>query len=163
MHHENDIDPVVRTRHSLSRVADLAMNPPNRALRRVALKATASTLHLQEGTVQRRAAEAALRKSGKRCTRLLAESRRLQRHLQQLAREALSVQEEERHKLSHQLQDDIAQTLLAIQVRLLALKTAAAAHRGNLGKEIASTQRLVLKSAQSLNRFARELDIRQRA
>jgi hypothetical protein len=53
--------------------------------------------------------------------------------------------------------------LLAVQVRLLALKTAAAANPADLGKEIAITQRLVVKSLQSLRRFARELDIRQRA
>jgi signal transduction histidine kinase len=139
------------------------MSPLNRTLRRAAIKATASTRHLQEGIVQRRAAEAAFRKGGQQCTRLLSESQRLQKHLRQQAREILSAQEAERHKLSHQLQDDIAQTLLAIQVRLLALRTAAAANPAYLVKEIASTQRLVAKSAQSLNRFARALDVRQQA
>ncbi len=102
-------------------------------------------------------------RSEKQSVQLLAECQRLQTHLEQLAREALRAQEAERQKLSLQLRNDIAQTLLAIQVRLLALKNAAAAHPDKLGKEIASAQRLVAESAQSLSRFARELDLRQRA
>jgi signal transduction histidine kinase len=163
MHHENDIDPVMGRRHRPWGAAEGVVNSPTQTLPHPAIKATASSRHLKTGMSQRRAAEAALRKSTKHCSRLLAESRRLQKHLQQQAREALSVQEEERHKLSHQLQDDIAQTLLAIEVRLLALKTAAAANPASLAKEIASTQRLVVKSSQALNRFARALDVRQRA
>jgi signal transduction histidine kinase len=154
---------MVRTRHGPWRAAEAVVNSLNQTLPHPAIKATASTRHLQKGIVQRRAAEAALRKSAKHCSHLLAESRRLQKHLQQQAHEVLSAQEEERHQLSHQLQDDIAQTLLAIEVRLLALKTTAAASPANLGKEIASTQRLVVKSARSLNRFAHALDVRQHA
>jgi Histidine kinase. len=52
------------------------------------------------------------------------------------------VQEDERQKISHQLQDGIAQTLLGINVRLLALKTAAKGNTANLKKDIASILRL---------------------
>jgi hypothetical protein len=51
------------------------------------------------------------------------------------------------------LRDEIAQTLLGINVRLISLKKEAAAE--GLQKEIASTRRLVLKSMKSIKGFAR--------
>ncbi len=131
------------------------------AVRRAAVESTASCRHLQESIIQRRAAEATLRKSGKHCVQLLAQSQRLQKHLQRVGREILSAQEQERRKLSHQLHDEIAQALCGINVRLLALKKAATSNPANLKKEIASTQALVAKSVASVNRFARELEIHQ--
>ena len=65
--------------------------------------------------------------------------------------------------LSHNLQDEIAQILPGINVRLLTLKKAAALNARGFKKDIASTQRLVEESVQSVNRFARELDIHQQA
>ena len=60
-------------------------------------------------------------------------------------------------KISHELQDEIAQTLLGINVRLLSLKRGAGSNTKSLKDEIASAQRLVAKSARSVRRFAREL------
>lgn len=91
--------------------------------------------------------------SRKRQKKYLEESLRLQKRLRRLAHRVLAAQEDERRKISHELQDEIAQTLLGIKVRLLNLKTAARAG-GNLAKEIASTQRLVVDSIQTINRFA---------
>ena len=73
------------------------------------------------------------------------------------------AQEAERKRLSRELRDEIAQTLLGINVRLLTLKRAATGNRATLKKEIANTQRLVQKSVQSINQFASELDIHQKA
>ena len=44
-----------------------------------------------------------------------------------------------------ELQDEIAQTLLGINVRLLSLKRESSVNTGRLKNEIASTQRLVAK------------------
>lgn len=53
-------------------------------------------------------------------------------------------------------QDENTQTWLSINVQLLTLKPAAIkGNRENLIKEIASTQRLVIESAQPINQFAR--------
>jgi signal transduction histidine kinase len=87
----------------------------------------------------------------------LEESRRLQAHLQHLTHQILSAQEDKRKKISHDLQDEIAQTLLGINVRLLTLKKEAALNTEGFKKEIASTQRLVDKSVRSIKRFAREV------
>ena len=73
----------------------------------------------------------------------------------------LAAQEDERAKLSHELQDEIAQTLLGINVRLLTLKQQARNNSKGLKNEIASTQRLVVRSAKAVRRVARELGLHQ--
>ena len=77
----------------------------------------------------------------------------LQKHLRQLAHRVPLAQEEERKKISHELQDEIAQTLLGINVRLVSLKQEARSNTRGLKNEIASTQRLVLHSARSSMAF----------
>jgi signal transduction histidine kinase len=121
----------------------------------------ASDRSLQQGIAQRKTMEAALKESGEHYKALLEESLDLQEHLRHLTHQVLSGQEAERQKLSHELRDEIAQTLLGINVRLLTLKKAAQGNRASLKKEIANTQRLVQESIQSINQFARELDMRQ--
>jgi signal transduction histidine kinase len=67
------------------------------------------------------------------------------------------AQEDERKSISVELHDEIAQTLLGINVRLLSLKQEARVNHKGLKKEIAGTQRLVVKSVKSVRRVAREL------
>ena len=89
---------------------------------------------------------------------MLKESLQLQKQLRQLTHRVLVAQEDEREKLSHELRDEIAQTLLGLNVRLLLLKQTAQNKAGGLKNEIASAQRLVVKSATLVRRLARELD-----
>ena len=56
------------------------------------------------------------------------------------------------------LNDEIAQTLLGINVRLLTLKRAAKGSPETLAQEIARTERLVEESMQSIDRFAQGLE-----
>jgi signal transduction histidine kinase len=84
----------------------------------------------------------------------LKESRRLQKHLRHLTRQILKAREDKRRKISRDLHDEIAQTLLGINVRLVSLKTEAAANAKGLKKEIASTQRVVDISVNTIKRFA---------
>ena len=121
----------------------------------------ASKRSLKQGIAQRKSMEAALKESGEHYESLLEESLALQAHLRHLTHRILSAQETERKKLSHDLRDEIAQTLLGINVRLLTLKKAAKGNTANLRIEIANTQRLVRESVQSINQFARELDTHQ--
>jgi signal transduction histidine kinase len=74
-----------------------------------------------------------------------------------LTHQVLAAQEDEREKISHELQDEIAQTLLGVNVRLLLLKQAARNQAKGLKNEIASAQRLVLESATLVRKLAREL------
>ncbi len=66
----------------------------------------------------------------------------------------LASQEEDRKKISLELQNEIAQTLLGINVRLLTLKQEARNNSKGLKKEIAKTQRLVLGSSRSVRQVA---------
>ena len=97
-------------------------------------------------------------KHGNPQAKVLKESLQLQKQLRQLTHSVLVAQENEREKLSHELRDEIAQTLLALNVRLLLLKQTARNKAGGLKNEIASAQRLVVKSATFVRRLARALD-----
>lgn len=121
----------------------------------------ADNLRLQRGVVQHKTAEDALKKSRKHYAKLLRESQQQQSQLRRLTRRLLSAQEAERGKISHELHDGVAQTLLGINVRLLTLKKVARGNSTILRKEIASTQRVVKKSAKTIDRFAREIDVRK--
>ena len=80
----------------------------------------------------------------------------MQKRLQQLTHRVLAAQEDERKSISQELHDEIAQTLLGINVRLLSLKQQARVNHQGLKTEIAGTQRLVANSARSVRRMARE-------
>jgi signal transduction histidine kinase len=122
-----------------------------------------SKRQLQRGVVRHKVMEDAAEKNGKHHDKCLEESLELQKRLRQLTHRVIATQEDERKKISRDLQDEIAQTLLGINVRLLSLKQQSRNNTKGLKNEIASTQRLVLKSARSVRQFARELDIQQPA
>jgi two-component system sensor histidine kinase DegS len=117
----------------------------------------ASNLELQQEISQRKAVEAALKKSEHHYSRLLAQSDRLQDQLRQLSRQVISAQEDERKKISRELHDVIAQTLTGINIRLATLKKEASLNKSGLDRSIARTQRLVQESVNIVHRFALEL------
>jgi signal transduction histidine kinase len=131
----------------------------NQTLGRRTVDLAASRRSLKQGIVRRKTVEQALKKSVEHSRKLLKESRDLQKHLQRLTHQILSAQENKRKRISRDLHDEIAQTLLGINVRLLTLKKEAANDASGLKKEIASTQQLVDKSVKSIKRFAREFGI----
>lgn len=149
------ITPIEKT-HRAALQADAHLTQLNKTLNRRAVDLATANRFLKQGIAQRQAVEQALKKSARHYTRLVKESRRLQTHLKHLTHQILSAQEVERKKISRELHDEVAQTLLGINVRLLTLKKEAAANTAGLKKEIASTQRLVKNSAQTMSRFARE-------
>jgi signal transduction histidine kinase len=67
------------------------------------------------------------------------------------------VQENERRKIGCGFQDEIVQALLGINVRLLSLKRGDCSNTEALRNKIASARQLVLRSAKSVRKFAREL------
>lgn len=148
------LTPIVETHHAArqSKSQLLRLNE-TLSLRTVELAAT--NRQLKRGIVRRKTVEAALKKSGVHYTKLLKDSLRLQEGLRQLTHQVLMTQEDERKKISRELQDEIAQTLLGINVRLLSLKQEARGNTKGLKNEIASTRRLVIKSAKSVRRVAR--------
>jgi signal transduction histidine kinase len=117
----------------------------------------ATNRQLQRGVVRRKVMENAAQKNGQHYKKCLEESLELQKRLRQLTHRVLVAQEDERKSISLELQDEIAQTLLGINVRLLSLKQEARINHRGLKSEIVSTQRLLVKSVKSVRRVAREL------
>jgi signal transduction histidine kinase len=151
------ISPIVET-HRAARQNKDELNRLNGTLDRRTAELAATNRRLQRGIVRRKSVEAELKKSGQQYAKLLKESLQLQEDLRQLTHKLLAEQEDERKKISRELQNEIAQTLLAINVRLLSFKQE---NRGNtkwLKDEIASAQHVVAKSAKLMRRFARKLD-----
>lgn len=149
------ITPIVET-HRAARQSKLELHRLNETLNRRTSELATTNRQLQRGVRRRQTVEAALKKSGTHYTKLLKDSLQLQEELRQLTHQVLAAQEEERTKISQELQDEIAQTLLGINVRLVSLKHEARTNTKGLKNEIASTQRLVLQSAKSVRRVARE-------
>ena len=108
-----------------------------------------SNRQLQRSVVRHKVMKDAAEKNGKGHNRCLEESLELQKHLRQLTHRVLAAQEDERKRISRELQDEIVQTLVGINVRLLSLKQEARLNTKDLKNEIASTQRLVIKSAKA--------------
>jgi signal transduction histidine kinase len=101
--------------------------------------------------------EKALQQSEKHQVRLLKQAQHLQAQLRLLSHQTLQVQEEERKRISRELHDEIAQTLVGINVRLAALAREAEKDPKDLTQKIERTQRLVEASVELVHRFAREL------
>jgi signal transduction histidine kinase len=152
------ITPIEET-HRAALKANVRLSQLRQTLGRRTVDLAASHRFLKQDIVQRKTVEQALKKSGGHSKKLLKESRRLQKHLQRLTHQILSAQEDKRKQISRELHDEIAQTLLGINVRLLTLKKESAINAGGFKKDIASTQQLVDKSVKSIKRFAREFGI----
>ena len=119
----------------------------------------ASNRSLKQNIVRRKTAEKDLHRKGEDSKKRLMESNRQQKYLRDLAHRIILAQEERRAQISHELQDEIAQTLLGINVHLLTLKKAANGNVKGFRKSIASTQRLVEESICLISEFARELNL----
>ena len=125
----------------------------------------AGRLAVQSGTqrqlareiARREAVEAALAKSERHYARLLEQSRHMQEHLRRLSHGLLSAQEDERRRISRELHDEIGQTLTAVNVKLATLRKEATINSEDLRGQIASTQKLLERSLNSVHRFARDL------
>jgi two-component system chemotaxis response regulator CheB len=153
------ITPIVATHHTARQNRSL-MGRLKKTLGRRTEALAASQRQWQRGVVRRKFLEDAAEKNGNHRDKYLKESLQLQKHLRQLTHRVMAAQEDERLKISHELQNEIAQTLLGINVRLIAMQQKARNNVVGLKGDIASTQRLVVKSARSVRQFARELDLR---
>lgn len=150
------ITPMEET-HRSARESAASLIRLNLALRRRTRDLTASNRELKLEIARRLDVEETLRRSEQEARRLLDRSERFQQQLRLLSRRVLSVQEDERRRISRELHDVVAQVLTGINVRLAALKVEAMTNTRGLGGKISRTQRLVEKSVDIVHRFAREL------
>jgi signal transduction histidine kinase len=149
------VTPIEKT-HRAALKTNVRLGHLNKTLDRRSADLAIANRSLKQGIARRRSVEKALKTSGGHSKKLLEESHRLQKQLRHLTHQILSAQEDKRKKIGRELQDEIVQTLLGINVRLLTLRREATSNAEGLQKEVASTRRLVDKSMKSIRRFARE-------
>ncbi|MDP3849087.1 MAG: PAS domain S-box protein [Luteolibacter sp.] len=106
---------------------------------------------------RRKVVEEDLRANRREQSRLLRQSRVQQKHLRDLSHAILHAQEEERKRISRELHDVIAQSLVGINVHLALLAQGNVASPETLRQQISKTQRLVEKAVEIVHVFAREL------
>ncbi len=150
------LTPIEET-HRGAKEANTHLNNMIAALNERTRELAASVEELKLEIAQRTAMEESLRLSEQNSSALLVKSCDMQKELRMLSHKLLSVQEEERRRISRELHDVIAQTLSGINVRLATLKAEATTDGKNLQKKITSTQKLVERSVKIVHRFAREL------
>jgi len=105
---------------------------------------------------ERKEAELALRESREHYIRLFHEARAMEEDLRQLSNRVLNVQEEERKHISRELQDEIGQSLTAVNVSIAMLRSHAAGDEA-FGRKVDTAQRLLEQSMDLVHEFAREL------
>jgi signal transduction histidine kinase len=148
--------PIEQTHRGVAE-ANIRLNHTINSLSQRTHELAESVTELKMEILQRTAAEEALKTSELTTSGLLVKSLEMQDELRHLSRQLLSVQEEERRKISRELHDVIAQSLSSINLRLAELKTESETSREILCQKIDSTQILVEKSVEIVHRFAREL------
>lgn len=153
---EEAIVPIEET-HGAAIKDAVHVNQLAKRLRQRTIESSASTQRLKVGIARRQAVEGDLKKSAKQRLRLLRVSRRLKSSMRDQVRESLALQEARHRKMSRQLYNDMAQSLVAINIRLLAVSKATKNASEKLKKDIAETQRQVNYSAKRINRFANEV------
>jgi len=126
------------------------LNQLKRALRERTSALSQARRTLRHNVVKRRSTEAALKANSRHCGDLLRESNLVRDGLRLLARKVLKAQEQQRSEISHELQDDIAQTLIGINARLLFLRTKAGKGSEGFSDALVKTQRLVAESKRSM-------------
>ena len=148
--------PIEET-HGAARQIKLHLGQTMAALGQRTEELAVSNRQLQQGIRRHKEAEDASAKRGRHHQKSLEESLELQNRLRQLTHQVLRAQEDERKHISLELQNDIAQTLLGINVRLLSLKQEAQKNSKGIKNDIASTQRLVARSAQSVRQVGQKI------
>lgn len=139
--------------HRLALQANVHLGRLNAGLARRTRDLVVSNRKLREEIIRRETIEEALRQSEQNTKRLLKHSRSLQQELRCLSRRVLSVQEEERKRISRELHDVVAQMLTGINVRLAGLKKESAVCSKGLNRQISRAQRLIEKSVSDVHRL----------
>lgn len=111
---------------------------------------------LQQQVAMRSLAQTTLQKSQRSSGQLLQDAQVLEKQLRDMTRQIFSATESERRKMSSYLNDEIAQTLMGINLRFLALKNEVAATHADITREIAATQRLVTAAAKTISKLAHD-------
>lgn len=126
-------------------------------IRKLAEEMSSQNLKLKKEIVRREKSEEALRSQRNEQSILLKQSRAQQRQLRDLSHRILNTQEEERKRISRELHDVIAQTLVGINVHLGILDRGNTVSPAIFAKQIVKTQTLIKKAMGIVHNFARQL------
>jgi signal transduction histidine kinase len=118
---------------------------------------TSTNLKLRLEIDRRQLLEADLRASRQEQGKLLKQSRLQQRQLRDLSRGVLQAQEEERKRISRELHDVVAQSLVGVNVHLASLTRGIGDDPSSLRDQISRTNLLIEKALNIVHVFAREL------
>jgi signal transduction histidine kinase len=152
----NKVIEAIEMAHPASLKSAAGLKKASSSLQQRTRQLAASHSALKEGIASRKTANRRLKVSQQRSDRLIKESSELERQLHEVAQRIIESTEAQRKKISLTLHEEIAQTLLGIHVRLLTLKKEVRKSKTGFSKEIASTQRLVTLSVDTIKRFAVE-------
>lgn len=142
-----------------SRDHTTALDLLKRKLGRRTRELAATNRLLQRGVIRRREAEATMKQRERHHATLIRESLRLQNRMRRLTHQVLTAQETQRKDISQECQNELAQTLIGINLRLTILKQEARANTTGLRAEITSTQQLIERSARSVRKAARKFRV----
>jgi hypothetical protein len=145
------ITPIVET-HRAARESRVKLKHLTDKLSRRTMELAATNRQLKKGVARREVMKDAIAKSVKAHKTCIQESLLLQTRLRHLTHRVRTAHERDSSCISHQLRDEIAQTLLGINVRLLSLQQEARQHRKGFKKSVASTQRLLVNSVKTVQR-----------
>jgi signal transduction histidine kinase len=148
------VTPIERT-HLAAATAELHWNKVSEILKERTDELAVSKRDVELHIIQRKASEEALKRKRTRYCKLLQESQSLQKSLRSMVRRLLTAQESERLQISRGLHDEIAQILLAINIRLQALEEQTARDGKKMVEDISSTKGLVRESVVIMRRLAR--------
>ena len=126
-------------------------------MRKLAENMSTRNVKLKKEIVRRQKVEEDLRAQRKEQSNLLKQSRAQQKQLRNLSHQILNAQEDERKRISRELHDVVAQTLVGINVHLEVLDQGNAVSLETFRKKVVNTQRLVEKAVKTVHDFAREL------
>jgi signal transduction histidine kinase len=127
-------------------------------LRRRMAELARSRQNLKTSIIERKTAQDALRIMRSQISKLEAESASLRLDRRRFVNRAFSGLEKEQAWLSRMLDDEIAQALVAINVRLLIVQQKRIGKAKKLRKDIAIAQRLLERSMKRLRRFTLEFE-----
>jgi PAS domain S-box-containing protein len=124
---------------------------------KVAENTARRNIALNKEITRRKRIESDLQAHRKEQSRILRQARLQQKQLRDFSHRILHVQEEERKRISRELHDVIAQTLVSINMHLEVLSNGTDTIPKSLERKISKTQLLVEKSLKIVHDFARQL------
>lgn len=153
------IMPIEGTHHA-ARADSADLEKLNSSLNQRTTDLATSNRELKVQIDRRISAEDSLKTSVHSSSQILKDSQLLELQLKEMTQKIINATENERRAMSLRLNDEIAQTLLGINIRMIALKNEISANQVTHNHEIAMIQQLVEDSADMIKHLAHEFSVK---